>query len=80
MTFKIVNVLSSELYSLRLVRNYISQKGVYNLSLLINKNKLEVRTLKLTQKITINSAFTFRGRNDSSTTAAAIRDLINIKF
>jgi len=53
---------------------------VYNLSLLINKNKLEVRTLKLTQKITINSAFIFRGRNDSSTTAAAIRDLINIKF
>lgn len=80
MTFKIVNVLSSELYSPRLVRNYISQKGVYNLSLLINKNKLEVRTLKLTQKITINSAFIFRGRNDSSTTAAAIRDLINIKF
>lgn len=80
MTFKIVNVLSSELYSPRLVRNYISQKRVYNLSLLINKNKLEVRTLKLTQKIKINSAFIFRGRNDSSTTAAAIRDLINIKF
>lgn len=80
MTFKIVNVLSSELYSPRLVRNYISQKRVYNLSLLINKNKLEVRTLKLTQKITINSAFIFRGRNDSSTTAAATRDLINIKF
>ena len=38
MAFKILHNPS------RLVRDFISQKRVYNLNLLINKNKLDVRT------------------------------------
>lgn len=69
-------------YLSRLVRDSISQKRVYNLNLLnINKTKLGVRTLQLTQKIKINSTFRFTSRNDNySSTAAARRSVINIKF
>ena len=54
MAFKILHELSIQTCK----RFYQSQKRVYNLNLLINKNKLDViRTLQLTQKIKINSNF-----------------------
>lgn len=73
MKFKILHELSIQ---------RLHQSGDYNLNLLnINKNNLHVRTFQLTQKIKINSIFTFTSKNDNySSTAAATTDVINIKF
>lgn len=69
-------------YLFRFVRDFISQKRVYNLnSFNINKIKLGVRILQFIQKIKINFIFRFISRNDNYFLIVVVRrSVINIKF
>lgn len=69
-------------YLFRFVRDFISQKRVYNLnSFNINKIKLGVRILQFIQKIKINFIFRFISRNDNYFLIVVVRrSVISIKF